>query len=107
MDRATPYVKPLSRPHTEPDVDVACSTISHPMILDLLSLSSIQKDVFHKVMAVLQSGSLEPKDGSFIYGVIHRAHEVFSSIVHVVKENAQVMFDLEKLKRKKIYGYEQ
>ena len=51
-------------------------------------------------MAALQSTSLEPEAGAFIYGVIHRAPEVFSSIEHVVKENAQVMSELEKLRGK-------
>ena len=57
-------------------------------------------------MAVLQSIFLEPKVGAFISGVIHHALEVFSSIEHVVKENAQVMSEWEKLKEKK-YEYEQ
>ena len=52
-------------------------------------------------MAVLQSTSLEPMAGAFIFWVIHRAHEVFSSIEHVVNENAPVMSELEKLREKK------
>ena len=36
--------------------------------------------------------------GAFIYGIINYALAVFSSIEHVVKENAQVMSELEKLK---------
>ena len=53
--------------------------------------------LFYTAMAMLQSASLEPEAGAFIYGVIHHAPELFSSIEHVVKENAQVMFELEKL----------
>ena len=71
------------------------------MISLILSLSSIKKDAFHIAMVVLQSASLKSEDKAFIYGVIHSAIEVFSSIVHVVKENAQVMYELEKLKGKK------
>ena len=52
-------------------------------------------------MPMLQSASLEPNVGAFIYGVIHCAPEVFSSIEYVVKENVQVMSELEKLKGKK------
>ena len=52
-------------------------------------------------MAVLQFASLELEAGAFIYGVIHPAPEVFSSIEHLAKENAQVMYKLEKLKWKK------
>ena len=52
-------------------------------------------------IALLQSTSLDPKAEIFLYGVIHRAPEVFSSIEHVVKENAQVIFELEKLREKK------
>ena len=101
MDQAAPHVEPPSRPPTELDVAVARSTISHMLSLDLLSLSSIKKIAFHTAMAVLQSASLEPEAGAFIYGVIHPAPEVFSSIEHLEKENAQVMYKLEKLKWKK------
>ena len=101
LDRATPHVEPLSKPPIEPDVAIACFTISHMLSLDLLSLSNIQKDAFHTTMVVVQSTSLEPEDGAFIFRVLHRASEVFSSIEHVVKENAQVMYELEKLKGKK------
>ena len=74
--------------------------------LDLLSLSTIQKDAFHASMALLQSASLNPKSEILLYGVTHCASEVFSSIEHVVKVNAQVIFELEKLREKKIYEYE-
>ena len=57
-------------------------------------------------MAVLHFTSLEPEVWDFISRVIHRVHEVFSSIEHVVKENDQVMFESEKLKGKK-FEYEQ
>ena len=87
MDQATPHVEPPSRPLIELNVVVARSTISHQLSLDLLSLSSIQKDAFHTTIAVLQSASLEPEVGAFISWVIHHAPEVFSSIEHVVKEN--------------------
>ena len=52
-------------------------------------------------MAVLQSASLKPEVGAFIYGVINRAPKVFSSIKHVVKENAQVITELEELRGEK------
>ena len=50
---------------------------------------------------MLQSASLELEVRAFIYGVIHCTLEVFSSIEHVVKKNAQVMSELEKLREKK------
>ena len=56
---------------------------------------------FHTAMAVLQSASLEHEAKVFISRVIHHALEVFSSIVHVVKENVQVMYELEKSKGEK------
>ena len=52
-------------------------------------------------MAVLQSVSLDPEAKIFLSRVTPRAHEVFSSIEHVVKENAQVISELEKLREKK------
>ena len=52
-------------------------------------------------MEVLQSSSLDLEDETFLSGVTHRALEVFSFIEHVVKENAQVIFELEKLREKK------
>ena len=101
MDQATPHVDPPSRPLTEPDVLVSHSTISHLLILGLVFLSIIQTDTFHAIIAVLQSASLDPKAEIFLHGVTHHASEVFSSIEHVVKENAQVIFELEKLREKK------
>ena len=101
LDQATPHVEPPSRLPTEPDVVVARSTISRILSLGLLSLYTIQKDVFHAVMAVLQSTSLDPEAKIFLFGVTHHALEVFSSTEHVVKENAQVIYELEKLREKK------
>ena len=101
LDQATPHVEPPSKPPTEPDVAISRSTISHMLSLDLLSLSTIQKDAFHAAMAILQSSSLDPEVETFIYGVIHHASKVFSSIEHIVKENAQVISELEKLREKK------
>ena len=88
MDQATPHVELPSRPSIESDIAVARSTISHLLSLDLISLSTVQKNAFQATMAVLQSASLEPEVRAFIYGVIHYAPEVFSSIEHVVMENA-------------------
>ena len=53
-------------------------------------------------MTMLQYASLELTVRAFISRVIHGAPEIFSSIEHMVKENAQVMFELEKLREKKI-----
>ena len=101
-DQATPHVKPPpSRPPIEPDVDVACSTINYLLSLDLLSLSTIQKDAFHAAMAVLQSASRNPEVEIFLSRVTHHAPEVFSSIDHVVKENGQAISELEKFREKK------
>ena len=88
MDQVTPHVELPSRPPIKSDVAVAHSTISHLLSLDLLFLSTVQKNAFHVAMAVLQSTSLEPKARAFISRVINRAPKVFSSIEHVVKENA-------------------
>ena len=53
-------------------------------------------------MAVLQSISLEHEARAFISRIINRAPAVFSSIEHVVKENAQMVSKLEELRGKKI-----
>ena len=58
-------------------------------------------------MVVLQSTSLDPEVEIFLYGVTHRVPEVFSSIEHLVKENAQVISELEKLRERKKYEYKQ
>ena len=102
LDQATSHVEPPSRPPAESNEVVARSTISHLLSLDLPSLSTIQKDVFHAAMAVLQSASLDPEARTFLYGVIHHAPKVFSSIEHVVNENAQVIYKLEKLSEKNL-----
>ena len=57
-------------------------------------------------MAVLQFASLDLEVEIFLSRVTHYASEVFSSIEHVVKENAQVISELEKLRENK-YEYEQ
>ena len=101
LDQATPHVEPPSRPPTEPNVVVTRSAISHLLSLDLLSLSTIQKDAFHAAMTVLQYVSLDLEVVIFLSRVTHHAPEVFSSIEHVVKENAQVIYELEKLREKK------
>ena len=101
LNQATPYVEPPSRPPTDPDVAITRSTISHLLSLDLLSLSTIQKDAFHVAMAVFQSISLDLEAKIFLYGGTHREPEVFSSIEHVVKDNAKGIFEFEKLREKK------
>ena len=101
LDQAIPHVEPPSRPLTKPYVAIVCSTISHLLSLNLLSLFTIQKDVILAAMVVLQSASLDPEVETFLSGVTHRAPEVFSSIEHVVKENPQVIYELEKLMEKK------
>ena len=101
LNQATPHVKPPTRPPIELDVVVARSTISHLLSLDLHSISTIQKDAFHATMAVLQFASLDLEAEIFLFGVTHRVPEVFSSIEHIVKENAQVISELEKLREKK------
>ena len=105
MDQASPHVEPPSKPPTEQDVAITRFTIIHLLSLDLLSLSTIQKDAFHAAMEVLQSASLDTEAEIFLYGVTHHAPEVFSSIEHVLKENSQVIFELEKLREKK-FEYE-
>ena len=94
LDQFTPHIEQPSKPLTELNVVVARSTISHLLILDLLSLSIVQKNAFHSAMTVLKSTS-HKQAWVFIYGVVQIAPKVFSSIEHVVKENAQVMFELE------------
>ena len=101
LDQAIPHIEPPSIPLTKLDVAIVCSTISHLLSLNLLSLSTVQKDAFLAAMIVLQSASLDLEVGTFLYGVTHRAPEVFSSIEHVVKENPQVISELEKLMEKK------
>ena len=101
MDQATPHVEPPSRSPTKSDVAISHSTISHLLSLDLLSLSTIQKDAFHVAMVVLQSASLNVEAEIFFYGVAHYAPDAFYSIEHIRKENAQVISELEKLREKK------
>ena len=52
-------------------------------------------------MTVLQSSSLDLEAKIFLYAVTHRAPKVFSSIEHVVKENAQMISKFEKSREKK------
>ena len=57
-------------------------------------------------MAILQSASLDPEAEIFLSALTHHAPGEFSSIKHIVKENAQVISKLEKLMEKK-FKYEQ
>ena len=91
LDQAIPYVESSSRLHAKPNVVVARSSISHLLSLDLLSISTVHKNAFHATMAMLQFASLEPEAKAFIYGILNHVPTVFSSMEHVVKENAQVI----------------
>ena len=66
LDHTPPIFQSLVRPPSELDVVVARSIVSHLLNLDLLSLSTSQKDAFHVALALLALASKVPQSKVFI-----------------------------------------
>ena len=69
---------------------VAHSTVSHFLGLDLLSLSSIHKDVFCAALAVLASASKVPQSKVFISKALAQTSFVFPALDCALKSNMDI-----------------
>ena len=66
LDHTPSIFQSLVRPPSELYVAVARSIVSHLLSLDLLSLSTNQKDAFHVALTLLASASKVPQSKVFI-----------------------------------------
>ena len=66
LDQTTPTPQSSMHPPGDSNVAAARSTVSHFLGLDLLSLSTSQKDVFYAALAMLAFASKVPQSKVFI-----------------------------------------
>ena len=70
--------------------------------LDMLYLSTNQKNAFCAALAVLASASKVPQSKVFISKALARTSSVFPALDRALKSNMQISFKLDALKRQKI-----
>ena len=102
LDQTTPALNSLACPPSDSNVVVSHSTMSHFLSLDLLSLSSSQKDAFCVALAVLESTSQVPESKVFISEPLAETSSIFSSMDCAVKYTLEIIFKLDALKGKKM-----
>ena len=89
------------RPHSDSDMVVACSIVSHFLGLDLLSLSTSQKDAFYATLVVLASASKVPQSKVFILEALAQTSSAFTALDRALKSNMEISSKLDALKRQK------
>ena len=75
------------RPRNGSDVVDASSTVSHFLGLDLLSLSTSQKNAFFATLEVLVSTSKVPQSKVFISKALAQTSSIFPALDHALKSN--------------------
>ena len=83
------------------DVVAARFTMSHLLGLDLLSLSTSQKNAFCAALAVLASTSKVPQSKVFISEALSDTSSVFPTLDRSLKYNMEIFSKLDALKRQK------
>ena len=101
LDKTTPAPQCSICPLRDSDVAVACFTMSHFLGLDLISLSTSQKNVFCATLAVLASASKVPQYKVFILEALAQTSYVFPTLDCALKSNMEISSTLDPLKRKK------
>ena len=81
------------------DVVASCSTVSHFLGLDLLSLSTIHKDAFCATLVVLASASKVPQYKVVISEALAETSSVFPALDRAVNSNMEISSKLDVLKR--------
>ena len=79
----------------------ACSTLSHLLGLDLLSLSTNQNDDFCVPLAMLASASKVPQFKIFISEALAQTSSIFLVLDRALKSNKEISSKLDALKRQK------
>ena len=85
-------------PLSESDVAVARFTMSHFLGLDLLSLSTIQKDAFYAALAVLASTSKVSQYLVFISEALTQTSSIFPALDSSLKSNKEISSKLDAFK---------
>ena len=78
-----------------------CSTMSHLLGLDMLSLFTSQKDAFYAALEVLASTSKVSKSKIFISEALTQTSFVFLALNCALKSNMEISSKLYALKRRK------
>ena len=88
------FTKPLpwSSMRSPSDLDVANarSIVSHLIGLDLLSLSTNQKDAFYSTLTVLLPTSKVPQSKVFILEALTQTSSIFLTLDRVLKSNMEI-----------------
>ena len=96
------YPQSSVRPPSDSDVGADHSTASHLLGLDLLSLSTSQKDAFCVALAVLASAPKAPQSKVFISEALTQTSSIFPTLDRALKFNIEISSKLDALKRQKI-----
>ena len=76
------------------------SIVSHFLSLDLLSLTTTQRDAFRIALAMLESTSQMPKAKAFILEALAEMSSIFSSLDCAMKLSMETVSKLDALKEK-------
>ena len=90
------------RPPNDSDVAFAHSIVSHFLGLDLLSLSTSQKDASCATLAVLVSTSKMPQSKVFISKALAQTYSFFPTLDCGLKSNMDISSKFDALKGQKV-----
>ena len=89
-------------PPSDLDVVAVCYTMSHFLSLDMLSLSTNQKDAFYATLVMLTSTFKVPQSKVFILKALVQTSYVFPTLDRSLKSNMKISSKVDALKRQKI-----
>ena len=99
--KTTPAPQSPVHPPSDSNMVAAHSTMSYLLGLDLLSLSTNQKDAFCVALAVLALVSKVPQSKVFISEALAQTSSIFSTLDRALKSNMEISSTLDALKRQK------
>ena len=102
LDHITLSPQFLERPPSDSNVATSRSTMRHFLGLDVLSLSTSQKDAFCVALALLASASKVPQSKVFILKALAQTSSIFPALDHALKSNMEISSKLNALKGQKI-----
>ena len=102
LDQTTSAPRSSVCPPSDSNMAATRSIVSHLLGLDLLSLSTSQKDVFCVALAVLASTSKMPQSNIFILEALAQTFSIFPALDRALKSNMEISSKLYPLKRQKI-----
>ena len=102
LDQITPTHQSSVCPPSDSNVVVACSIVGYLLGLDLLSLSTSQKDAFYVALAVLASTSKVPRSKVFISETLAKTSSISPALDRALNSNMETSPKLDALKGQKI-----